>query len=63
MKIALKYFAVSLLLSSTVGAQEPKNDLEGFKKALEQFRAAKHEESIASFESALKDKSNLEERI
>lgn len=61
MKIALKYFAISLLFSSTVGAQEPKNDFEGFKKALEQFRAAKYEEAIVSFEGSLKDKSNLEE--
>lgn len=63
MKIALKCLAVSLVFSSVVGAQEAKNDLDGFKRALEKFRGAKYEEAIAGFESVLKEKNSLEEYV
>ncbi|WP_413612446.1 transglycosylase SLT domain-containing protein [Bdellovibrio sp. HCB-110] len=61
MKNALKCIVISLLFSSMAGAQTPKNDLDSFKKALEQFRAAKYDEAIPGFEGVLKDKTNLEE--
>nr|WP_295906008.1 transglycosylase SLT domain-containing protein [uncultured Bdellovibrio sp.] len=61
MKNALKCIVISLLFSSMAGAQTPKNDLDSFKKALEQFRAAKYDEAIPGFEGILKDKTNLEE--
>lgn len=61
MKNALKCIVISLLMSSLAAAQGTKNDLESFKKAMEQFRAAKYEEAIPSFTAALKEKTDLEE--
>lgn len=63
MKNALKCIVISLLFSSMAGAQAPKNDLDAFKKALEQFRAAKYDEAIPGLEGILKDKSSLEEYV
>lgn len=45
------------------GAQSPKNDLELFKKGLEQFKASKYAEAIPNFENILKEKTSLEEYV
>lgn len=61
MKNALKCIVTLILIGSTAGAQSAKTDLDSFKKALEQFRAAKYEQAIPSLEGILKEKSHLEE--
>lgn len=61
MKNVLKCIAISFLFGSTVGAQTVKNDLELLKKGMDQFRAAKYDEAIPSFENILKEKTSLEE--
>lgn len=63
MKVFLKCIVFSLLMGPLAGAQTTKNDLEPFKKALEQFRAAKYEEAIPAFQALLKDKTSLEEYV
>jgi len=65
MKNALKCIAISFLfVATTATAQtQKKDDLEAYKKALEQFRAAKYEEAIPAFEEILKEKTTLEEYV
>lgn len=64
-KSALKCIVMSLLFASTAGAQNPKDNsnLEAFKNALGQYRAAKYTEAIPLFEAMLKDAGNLEEYV
>ncbi|WP_374030766.1 tol-pal system YbgF family protein [Bdellovibrio bacteriovorus] len=53
----------SLLLGPVAGAQVTKNDLEPFKKALDQFRAAKYDQAIPALQDILKEKTSLEEYV
>ncbi|WP_231839170.1 transglycosylase SLT domain-containing protein [Bdellovibrio bacteriovorus] len=53
----------SLLLGPVAGAQVTKNDLEPFKKALDQFRAAKYDQAIPALQDILKEKTTLEEYV
>lgn len=63
MKVSLKCIVFSVLIGPMAGAQTPKNDLEPFKKALAQFRAAKYEQAIPSLQEILKEKTSLEEYV
>ncbi len=62
-KTALKCIAMSLLLTSTAGAQLPnkENNLSDFKNALSLYRAEKYTEAIPTFEAMLKQSTSLEE--
>lgn len=61
MKNALRCIVISFFFGSAAAAQAPRTDIEQLKKGMEQFKAAKYEEAIPSFESMLKDKTSLEE--
>ncbi|CAE80502.1 transglycosylase SLT domain-containing protein [Bdellovibrio bacteriovorus] len=63
MKVSLKCIVFSLLLGPVAGAQVTKNDLEPFKKALDQFRAAKYDQAIPALQDILKEKTTLEEYV
>lgn len=63
MKTALKCIVISLFIGSAAGAQSSKNDIESFKKALEQYKAAKYAEVIPQLEDILKEKTTLEEYV
>ncbi len=63
MKVFLKWIAFSLLASSVAGAEVAKPDLEPFKKALEQFRAAKYDQAIPAFQEILKTEMSLQEYV
>ncbi len=63
MKVSLKCIVFSLLLGPVAGAQVTKNDLEPFKKALDQFRAAKYDQAIPALQDILKEKTSLEEYV
>ncbi|WP_374027437.1 transglycosylase SLT domain-containing protein [Bdellovibrio bacteriovorus] len=63
MKVSLKCIVFSLLLGPVAGAQVTKNDLEPFKKALDQFRSAKYDQAIPALQDILKEKTTLEEYV
>lgn len=62
-KTALKCIAMSMLWTSTAGAQAVKENLDSFKNALGQYRAEKYAEAIPMFEAMLKDAGSLEEYV
>ncbi|MBO9665862.1 MAG: transglycosylase SLT domain-containing protein [Bdellovibrio sp.] len=65
MRISLKSVLFSLVLAPLVipaaYAQSGKDELDSFKKALEQFKASKYELAIPAFEDIAKRKTDLEE--
>ncbi|MEN0060194.1 MAG: tetratricopeptide repeat protein, partial [Bdellovibrio sp.] len=62
-KCILKCLIFLCLLTTTAAAQAPKNDLEPFKKALQQYRDGQFPEAITSLQNLLKEKGHLEEYL
>lgn len=61
MRTTVKSVLISLLVGPVAFAQSGKDELDSFKKALDQFKATKYELAIPAFQDIAKNKTDLEE--
>lgn len=59
--LTLSFTAFSSTIALSAGAQSGKEELDSFKNALSQFKAAQYEKAIQSFEAISKQKTDLQE--